>query len=85
MSETLGSLGPDDERRIKEYSEAACKQLQEMEDIRESLKDLTKKIAEELDVKPAKLMKAVKIKFKNNRDEERATADLIDAIVEIMD
>ena len=82
MSEQL-TLDAEGTARLKSFMDAAMEQLREMDDIRESLTDTCKKVAEELEIKPAKLMKAAKVKYKDKRDEERETADLIDEIIEV--
>jgi len=76
------NLDAEGKHRLKQFMESAMRQLREAEDIRESLKDLSKKVGEELDIKPAQLMKAAKVNYKDKREEERETANLIDEIIE---
>lgn len=59
-----------------------CQVLQEIEDLNEGLADTIKAIAEEIEVKPAQLKKAIKIAHKNSMIEEREKLDEIDDILQ---
>jgi hypothetical protein len=81
MAETV--VGPEDKTRLKGTFDAAISQLQEMDDIRESLKDLIQTVATELNVKPAELMTAIKIQYKNKLDETNEKNDTVSSLVAI--
>jgi phage host-nuclease inhibitor protein Gam len=72
----------DDVRRLKDLIREGCQVLQEIEDLRTSLNDTIKAIAEEVDVKPAQLKKAVNIAHKRTLDEERAKFEEVEDILE---
>ena len=81
----LLSLSTDDKKKVKVTIDAVINQLQEIDDIRESVKDLVKALATEINQKPADLMTAAKTKYKNKREEAREKANLIDNILDIVD
>lgn len=62
----IEQLSADDKVKLNQFFEAGVGQLQEIEDIKGSLKDLAKARAEELNVKPALLMKALRVHFKSS-------------------
>ena len=66
---------------IKLFDEAT-QVLQESDDLRAGLRDTVKHIAEELDIKPAVLNKAIKIAYKNSLSEERDAFDNIEMILD---
>ena len=59
-----------------------CDILQESDDLRAGLRDTVKHIAEELDIKPTVLNKAIKIAYKNSLSEERDAFDDIEMILD---
>jgi len=77
----LGALSPDDKKKLESFVEVAKRQLQEIDDIRGSLKDATKHVADELGVKPKNLTKAVKSAYKNDfasaKDEMAEVEDIL--------
>jgi hypothetical protein len=56
--------------------------LQEADDLRAGLRDTVKHIAQELDVKPTVLNKAIKIAHKRSLSEERDMFEDIEAILD---
>lgn len=80
---TLESVSPDDRKKLETYIDTAKHQFQEIDDIRESLKDLTKHLAEELAIKPKVLMQAAKIAYKNNLADHKEQMDSVEDVLEI--
>lgn len=76
------SFKQEDIIRIKQLMTEGCQVLQEIEDLNEGLADTIKAIAEEIEVKPAQLKKAIKIAHKNSMIEEREKLDEIDDILQ---
>lgn len=68
--------------RIKQLISEGCQVNQEIDDLKEGLRDTVKAIAEEIDVKPSQLNKAIRIAHKQNLHEER---DALDEIEDILD
>lgn len=68
--------------RIKQLISEGCQVNQEIEDLKEGLRETVKAIAEEIDVKPSQLNKAIRIAYKQNLHEEREALDEIEDILE---
>ena len=84
MSETehnSKSWRQEDITRIKQLILEGGQTLQEIEDLNEGLNDTIKAIAEEIEVKPAQLKKAIKYAHKNSMIEEREKLDEIEDIL----
>ena len=67
----LDSVSPEDKRKLDVFMEAAKKHLQEIDDCKESLRDLAKHIAEELGIKPKSLIDAARTAHKNNLSQKQ--------------
>ncbi len=80
---TLDSLSPDDKKKLQNCMDAGLRVMQEMADLRDGLKDTVKNIAEELNVKPAVLMKAVRVAFKQTMVSEKETVDTVEDILSV--
>jgi transposase-like protein len=63
------TYGPEEKAKLEKLVQEGVTVLQEIEDLKEGLKDAVKATAEELDVKPSLINKAIKIA--KNRDWER--------------
>lgn len=81
MSNADQSTSAGDKLKLEEFMRKGVAQLQEMEDIRGSLNDLAKHVAEETGRKPKDLMIAVRTAFKNDLD---AKKEAMDAVAEIL-
>lgn len=71
-----------DKQRLKDFVESGLKVLQEIEDLKGGLKDTTKALSEEFDVKPAILNKVLKHAFKSSLDEEKDEVSIVENILE---
>lgn len=60
------SYGPEEKAKLERLIKEGSTVLQEMEDLREGLKETVKAVAEELEVKPSTINKAIKIAYKDN-------------------
>lgn len=58
--------GPEEKAKLLSIIDQGVSILQEVEDLKGGLKDTVKSIAEELDIKPSLLTKAVNVAFKRN-------------------
>jgi hypothetical protein len=56
--------------------------LQDIDDLKEGLKDTVKNLAEEMDIKPALINKAIKAAYKRNLDEQRNTISEVEELLE---
>jgi hypothetical protein len=62
----LESLSLDDKKKVDAFIEKAKAYIQEIDDDRASIKELAKKLADELGVKPKLLMTAVRTAIKDD-------------------
>ena len=60
----MRTLNSDEQAKIKYTIESGIKVKQEIKDLSEGLRDTVKSVAEELEVKPALLNKAIQVAFK---------------------
>jgi hypothetical protein len=82
MSE-LGAIGPTEKKKLDDTISAGLRQLEEIRDIRESLKDLTKNVAEELNLKPKTIMEAIRVAHKASLADKKLEHDTVVEILEI--
>ena len=68
--------------RLKQLISEGCQVNQEIDDLKEGLRDTIKAIAEEIEVKPSQLAKAIRIAHKESMQDER---DALDEIEDILD
>lgn len=71
----------DDINRLKQLMIEGAQVLQEVDSLKTGLTETVKAIAEEIDVKPAQLNKAIRIYFKASMNEEREKLDEIEDIL----
>lgn len=67
--------------RIKQLISEGCQVNQEIDDLKEGLRDTVKAVAEEIDVKPSQLNRAIRVAHKQNLHEEREALDEIEDIL----
>ena len=80
----LPALGPDQKARLQAFIENGLRIKQEVKDLSDSLKDLSKTVAEELGLKkPGPLMKALNTAFKNSAADDREVADTVEDILNV--
>jgi hypothetical protein len=77
------SFNAEEQARLKQLIKEGIQATYEMEILREGLRDTVKAVAEEMDIKPALLNKAIKIAHKNNYHEQNDDWDTIDTILDI--
>ena len=83
MTSTLDSLNPDDTKKLENFMRSAKEQLQEIDDRRCSLKDLSKNVADELGIKPKELMIAARTAFKDDLEAKKTSMDTVVDILNI--
>jgi hypothetical protein len=79
----LESLSPDDKRKLDAFMEAAKRQLQDVDDIKESLRDSAKGLADEFGVKPKHLMAAARTAFKNDLGQKKEDMSTMEDILNV--
>jgi len=65
----LDTLTPEDNNKIKSTIEAGMQVLREVDTLKEDMKAYVDGLAEELDVKPSTISKAIRLAFKNEKDD----------------
>jgi len=75
------AFGTNDIERLKQLINEGLAVTQEIQDLREGLRDTVKTVAQELDIKPATLNKAIRIAFKaelqKSRDDFHELEDIL--------
>lgn len=77
------ALGPEDLSKLRKTVDAGLVVLQEIDDLKEGLKDTVKNLAEELNIKPALINKALRVARKQSLEAERESLDTIEDILNI--
>ena len=74
--------GPEEKAKLERLVNEGVTVLQEVEDLRTGLNDTVKAIAQELDIKPTLLSKAIKIAHKRTFQEELHDFEELEAILD---
>lgn len=77
------SYGEEERKKLEQVIKEGGTVMREIDDLRESLKDTVKSIAEELDIKPAIINKAIKIAYKNDWNNHNEDWQEVEAILDI--
>jgi transposase-like protein len=62
------TYGPEEKAKLERLVNEGCTVMQEIEDLREGLKETVKAVAEELDIKPSLINKAIRVAHKQEWD-----------------
>jgi hypothetical protein len=73
--------GPEEKAKLERLINEGSTVLREIEDLQEGLKETVKAVAEELDVKPSIINKAIKIAHKDNWKSHEEEWDEIEMIL----
>jgi hypothetical protein len=79
----ITSLTSEDRKKLTHVVNEGLKVTQEITDLRDALKDTVKAVAEELDIKPAAINKAIRAAFKANIADVRDELDNIEEILNV--
>lgn len=77
------SFNGEEQARLKQLIKEGCQVQSEIDILREGLRDTVKAIAEEMDLKPAILNKAIKVAHKANFQEQYDDFDTLETILDI--
>ena len=75
------TYGAEEKAKLQRLVDEGVTVLQEIEDLQAGLKDTVKSVAEELDMKPALINKAIKVAHKANFGEESDKFDELETIL----
>lgn len=76
----MANLSPENIGRLKQLIKDGSSVLQEIDDLREGLRDTVSAIAEELEVKPAQINKLIKICQKGTMNDQREAFDELEEL-----
>jgi hypothetical protein len=77
------AFGAPEQAKIKQIVAEGCTVMQEIQDLTEGLNETIKAIAEELEVKPSIIKKAIRIAMKDQWDQVFREFDDLETIVDI--
>lgn len=77
------SYGPEEKAKLERLINEGSTVLQEVEDLQEGLKETVKAVAEELDIKPALINKAIKLAKTGKWSQYNEEFEEIEAILDI--
>ena len=75
------NFNPEEKQKLMQIIKEGSQVLGEIDDLRGGLKDTVKAIAEEMEIKPAMVNKAITIAHKDNYRSLQDDADLLDSIL----
>ena len=75
------TYGPEEQAKLKRIIDEGSNVLQEVEDLNAGLKDSVKAVAEELEVKPALINKAIKIAHKGEWSKYSEAFDSLENLI----
>ena len=84
MSLDQKTITPEDKKRLEAYEQAGLRVLQELDDLKGGLKETTMTLAEELQIKPAKLMKVLRLIYKSKIEEEKESTATVEELLHIL-
>lgn len=76
------SFNAEEKARLKRLIDEGCQVEYEIQILKEGLRDTVKAIAEEMDLKPATLNKAIRVAHKASLGDERDKFDELETILE---
>lgn len=79
---SLDSLNAETQAKLKQLVNEGCSVLQEVDDLKGGLRDTVKAIAEELDVKPSILNKAISLAHKAALQEAKQDFEDVETVLE---
>jgi hypothetical protein len=77
------AYGPEEKAKLEKLINEGSLVLREVEDLQSGLKDTVKAVAEELQIKPAVINKAIKIAHKGNWADHNEDWEEVEAILDI--
>ena len=79
----IANFSSDDQVKIKQIIQQGTNVKQEVQDLNEGLRDTVKAVALELNIKPAVLMKAINVRFKDSAAAEREDFEDLEVLLDI--
>lgn len=79
---SLDNISSEEKAKLKQLVDEGCSVLQEVDDLKGGLRDTVKAIAEELEIKPAVLNKAISLAHKARLQEAKQDFDDVETVLE---
>ena len=79
---SLENISSEEKAKLKQLVDEGCSVLQEVDDLKGGLRDTVKAIAEELDIKPSVLNKAISIAHKARLQEAKQDFDDVETVLQ---
>ena len=79
----MKTLNTEEQAKVKHVIESGIKVKQEVKDLSDGLRDTVKAVADELEIKPALLSKAINVAFKSSLDSEKHDIEELEEILAI--
>lgn len=79
----MRTLNTEEQAKVQHVIESGIKVKQEVKDLSEGLRDTVKAVAEELQIKPALLTKAISVAFKESLDAEKQDIEELEELLVI--
>ena len=79
---SLDNISSEEKAKLKQLVDEGCSVLQEEDDLKGGLRDTVKAIAEELDIKPSVLNKAISIAHKARLQEAKSDFEDVETVLE---
>lgn len=78
---STSTLTPDDTKKLKRVIDEGLKITQEIDDLKGGFKDVVKAVAEELQLKPAAINKAIKAAYKATLEADKDAMNEVEEIL----
>lgn len=78
---SLENLSGEDSKKLKYVVDEGLKVLQQCEDLKEGLREMVKAVAEEYEIKPAIINKAIRAAFKSTYDDDKDSLSEVENIL----
>ena len=79
----MRTLNTEEQAKVQHVIESGIKVKQEVKDLSEGLRDTVKAVAEELQIKPALLTKAISVAFKESLEAEKQDIEELEELLTV--
>ena len=78
------NLTPEDAKKLKRVIDEGVKLTQEVKDLKDGFRDTVKAVAEELNLKPKQVNKAIRLAFSASLEEEKESMNDVEEILALV-
>jgi hypothetical protein len=80
---SLDALSTEDQKRLREIVDQGVKVTQELQDLRDGLKDTVKAVADELNITPGDLKEAIRLAFNGKIADKKESMSVVEEILHV--